>query len=269
MLDLVVVDDSSQEKPSRPGLASLHGFGGVFVPGSSAAALEARLFELKERSSFPSDPTAGEFKWSPGRGVWMRDGLVEEERFRFHNSVINLMIESRCEAFVVLHEGHSNWPLIWRDAAVKAHQLMADKATTGLLLADMPGGGKTAAFLGTCYDCLGPAPAPSGRHGIATSAVVAESRHTGLLQLADFVTGAVLSVFAGESGFAPRVFCAISRLFPARDGDAIGERCVLLRPMELVNLYHWLLGDSWVWLDGARISLPSPAYPYFKSPTSP
>jgi hypothetical protein len=86
-VDVFVIDDSTASAPSRPGMGPMVGVGGLHVPSASVKRLERALDDLCERTGFP---TGEEFKWSPQRGAWMRDGLVEDARREFFRTALAL-----------------------------------------------------------------------------------------------------------------------------------------------------------------------------------
>lgn len=87
MPDVVFIDDSEQTTPYREGMGSLKALGYVHVKSEKVADLEAELNELCSEVGFP-EGAVGEFKWSPGSDLWMRDELIEEEREQFFLSVL-------------------------------------------------------------------------------------------------------------------------------------------------------------------------------------
>jgi hypothetical protein len=58
-------------------MGRLVGVGGLLVRGEVVRDLERDLSSLCEKTGFPEGP-AGEFKWSPGKDLWMRDNLKIE-----------------------------------------------------------------------------------------------------------------------------------------------------------------------------------------------
>ena len=72
--------------------------GGIRVEESRLKNFEASLEDLCQRFGFPA---AEEFKWSPGRELWMHDNLVKDDRTRFfveaaecarNNGVIGVLV---------------------------------------------------------------------------------------------------------------------------------------------------------------------------------
>jgi hypothetical protein len=101
-MDLILVDDSKQKKPSRPGMGHLVAVGGLHVPSDGVQALARTLDETCKEYGFPSD--RDEFKWSPGRRDWMRKNLVEGDRQEFFADCLEAAKEEGAEAFVVIED---------------------------------------------------------------------------------------------------------------------------------------------------------------------
>ena len=73
-------DDARQERPSRHGMGPLVAIGGVRICSRRVRELERALDSLCADVRFPARQ---EFKWSPGRELWMHANLVEERRRDF------------------------------------------------------------------------------------------------------------------------------------------------------------------------------------------
>ncbi len=84
-MQLFFADDSRQPNPSRIGMGPLIAIGGISVPDSMARHLEQNINAICIEYGFPEGE---EFKWSPGRSLWMRRNLVEEKRERFFIDVL-------------------------------------------------------------------------------------------------------------------------------------------------------------------------------------
>ena len=80
------VDDSIQNNPSRPGMSPMVAIGGFRVCADNVSDLEKSILEICKDIGFPRDE---EFKWSPGRDLWMRDNLVDKKREQFFIAILN------------------------------------------------------------------------------------------------------------------------------------------------------------------------------------
>jgi len=84
--DLFFADDSTQNAPSRPGMNQLVGIGGINVNATAIGALNSEIEKICNDAGFPDGE---EFKWSPGRELWMHDNLIEGEREDFFLKVLS------------------------------------------------------------------------------------------------------------------------------------------------------------------------------------
>ena len=104
--DLIFSDDSRQNSPWRPGMAELAAVGGIGVAASAVWELGNAIEETCSLAGFPSGE---EFKWSPGRGLWMHDSLVHDNRRAFFSQIIAHLVEHEANvAVVVVERGHKS-----------------------------------------------------------------------------------------------------------------------------------------------------------------
>jgi hypothetical protein len=274
-MDLILVDDSKQRKPSRPGMGHLVAVGGLHVPSDGVQALTRTLDETCTEYGFPSDKD--EFKWSPGRRDWMRKNLVEEDRAEFFTDVLEAAKEEGGEAFVVIQDksrrstdgNHDDHEM----AAVKVFLERSDyhlrsTDTEALVIADHPAGGRKAEerFLSECVETL-----REGTQFMDLENVVLvltqDSKSTRLLQLADLIVGCTLSYVSGEDEHSPPLFEGQIKGMLREEGGRIGGVGLKLHPdFCFANLYHWLLGDDTLWKNGVGKPMPLDGWPYVNSP---
>jgi hypothetical protein len=107
-MKLFFLDDARQNSPSRPGMHPLIAAGGFCLPDSEVARLERSIDSLcRDRYGFPPNQ---EFKYSPGRELWMRSNLIGDARFRFFQELIQLVGGATGKAFVIIKDceyGHA------------------------------------------------------------------------------------------------------------------------------------------------------------------
>lgn len=96
-MDIFFVDDSMQKDPSREGMGELIAIGGLYVPSDEIANLERDINTLCHRYNFPNGE---EFKWSPGKNLWMRKNLIDSDREKFFVELINLVSTANATAIV-------------------------------------------------------------------------------------------------------------------------------------------------------------------------
>jgi hypothetical protein len=162
-VDLIVIDDSKQNKPSRPGMGPLVAVGGLHVPSDSVRELELLLADFCHEYGFPSH--VDEFKWSPDRKSWLRKNLQGDDRREFFETCLEGAKEAGAEGCVVIQDTSKRSTSGRRDdhelELVKVflertdHHL-ASTGTEAILLADHPTGGHAAEarFVSNCLDTL-------------------------------------------------------------------------------------------------------------------
>jgi len=150
-VDLILVDDSKQKKPSRPGMGSLVAVGGLHIPSDGVQALTKALNEICAEYGFPSD--RDEFKWSPDRRSWMRKNLEGDTRREFFEDCLEAAREEGAEAFVVIEDKTRRSTAGNRDDheldVVKVFLERSDyrlrrTGTEAIVIADHPTGGRSA-----------------------------------------------------------------------------------------------------------------------------
>jgi hypothetical protein len=100
-VDLFAIDDSAQRKPTRDGMGPLVAVGGVHVDGSTVRDVEFGLERLCADVGFP---TGEEFKWSPSKKSWMRNGLVDAARQGFFLQALSLARSLGVTAIVTMED---------------------------------------------------------------------------------------------------------------------------------------------------------------------
>jgi hypothetical protein len=102
LVKLFFLDDARQNAPSRAGMGPLVAVGALSVDGSVVGVLERAIDALcRAKYSFPPNE---EFKWSPGRELWMRGNLVGDKRTTFFKDVLQLVREQDGRAVVVVED---------------------------------------------------------------------------------------------------------------------------------------------------------------------
>ena len=274
-MDLVVIDDSKQKKPSRPGMGHLVAVGGLHIPSDGVRVLERTLEETCAEYGFPSHQD--EFKWSPDRRSWMRKNLHGELREGFFIDCLEAAREEGAEACVVIEDKSRRSTSGKRDDheldVVKVflertdHHLKSS-GTEAFLMADHPTGGRPAEarFVAHCIETL--------RNGTdfmdleRTALVVTEdSKNHRLLQLADLIVGCTLSYVSGEDEHSPPLFNGQIKGMLRQEGGRVGGVGLKLHPdFNFANLYHWLLGDTTLWKGSLGEPLPMRGRAYVNGP---
>ncbi|HHV63161.1 MAG TPA: DUF3800 domain-containing protein [Firmicutes bacterium] len=275
-MDLFFADDARQNRPSRAGMGPLVATGGIYVPAKSVRNLERVLDNLCTDCGFPPRE---QFKWSPGRELWMHDHLTEERRDNFFVQALRLAVKKDAKAIIIIEDtrfktatGAATPELdVTQMLIERVHNLLEQLDSEALIIVDRPSGDRREEdkFLANCVDTLQNGTVYVRPERIALNVLSAPSKFHRLLQLADVVTSCSLAFVAGENRFAPRIFDAVKRLLDRGVGRVGGIALKIHPDLRYANLYGWLLGDSDFTRHGVIYSLPAKNFPYATSPDSP
>lgn len=247
-------DDSEQLRPSLPGIVPpVRAFGGLFASSEAAEGLARAVVALKSEYGFPA---RAEMKWSPGRGLWMRDKLKHPERGLFFRDVCREVVASGCAIEVVISEAR-----FWGDEMdVSDRELVLAKVLTSRVwrarerppgaeqlkfIWDEPGKNKGPVFCNTLNRYYGrlawaSVPDPSIEHHFCV-----ESHSTVLMQVADLLVACATSYFCGESQYSPPVWQEMLPAMRRGPSHEIGGWGVTILPgRSNANHYHWMCGDE-------------------------
>lgn len=248
--------------------------GGIGITSESVAGLECKLDALCLKFGFPPNQP---FKWSPGRELWMRSGLVGPARSAFYQQALMLGAAHAAKAFVAIEDTHHTTATQVESHELDVVRLLLERLdrlarmrnTYGIVIADRPGGDRKdeEKFLAACLETL-----KTGTNYVRperiTKVVVAPSKYHRVLQLADLITGCTLSYVSGEHSMSPVIFPHVRPLL-ACEGSRIGGIGVKIHPDYLyANLYHWLFGDTYIVKVMTPHSLPLENRPYSRSANS-
>lgn len=272
-IDFFFADDARQRKPTRSGMGELVATGGVNVPAECVREIGQQIDALCTECGFPPGQ---EFKWSPGRELWMHQHLVRNDRLDFFLKVIEILGQHQAIATVVVEDTAYQTATGAKTHELDAvtlflervdHQCERDNAF-GFVIVDRPGGdrGDEDAFMATCLETL-----QLGTRYVKPSFIVhnvlsAPSHHSRLLQAADVITSCTLSIVSGETQYAPSVFEAVKPLLD-RNGARIGGYGLKIHPdARYANLYHWLVNDMFFYKASTFAELPLPRRHYATNP---
>ena len=246
--------------------------GGIYVASEHINALERVLNQLAVDHGFPSGE---EFKWSPGREDWMRQGLVGPARSRFCTAVIEHCSQRGVRVTVVICDTESRIPPRYRTHEAFATELlieriewMASRAGRDVLIVfDRPGGARAEeeTFLGQCLDTIQEGTPFVRPARIALNALSTSSHFVRLLQAADLFTGIVTSYVSGEARYSPPYIPGLRPMIAGEPGRVGGFGIKLHPDFRYANLYHWLFGDEYLWRGNLGIPLPIPDRPFSRN----
>jgi hypothetical protein len=278
VLDVIFADDSKQDNPSRTGMGPLVAIGSIYVPGDKVKLLEDNLEGICTKYGFPPG-REGEFKWSPGKELWMHDELTGQERQNFFLEAIGQLQESESSITIVVSDRNSGLanPEKAEDSfedvtfmlLERIDRQLLERGNTGIVVTDTPPGNRSDEnkFLQKCLETITSGTRFVKPERIAVNVLSSPSRLIRCLQMADVVTSASLAFISGENTYSPKIFSAIKPLLNNKSG-IIGGIGVKIHPdFRYTNLYHWLLGDSYHYKDGS--SLPLAKSPYAKNSYAP
>ena len=271
--DLVFADDSLQKNPTRPGMGPLVGVGGLSVAASTVAELGRALENTCSEAGFPAGE---EFKWSPGRDLWMHDNLVGKPRLAFLRQVIQHLIDHEATIAVVVVDRKFKSATHVETAEEDATRLFLERVeyccsknfSRALVVTDRPAGGRgdEDEFLSRCLEMLQEGTDYVQHKSIVHNVVSTPSRLSRLLQAADVVTGITVAATAGEKSYAPPLLQELRPLF-YRDSNRIGGYGLKIHPaVRYMNLYHWLVGDTHFYRGQSATPLPAEGVPYNRDP---
>jgi hypothetical protein len=270
--DLVFVDDSRHRTPSRPGMRSFVSVGALSIPSYRARQAANDIESVCKSYEFPEGE---EFKWSPGRKLWMHSAVRAERRHAFFVDVIRILAAHEAVVAVVIVDEiaarASDGATPEEDAVTmlleRVEHLCNQHDSQCLVLADRPGGGRREEdeFLADCLEVLTTGTTFVLPENIVHNVVSTSSHLSRLLQAADLVTGIVAARVAGEREFSPPLFELVLPLF-YRDGTRVGGYGLKIHAaLRYCNLYHWLCGDDTFWQRMVGHGLPRPGFIYSKS----
>jgi hypothetical protein len=268
------LDDSRQSTPSRDGMETpLCSVGGICVPEAHLQHLASSLEDLCSRVGFP---TGEEFKWSPGRELWMRANLQADERTSFFleaarlakdHSVTGILVCSDVK-YEALTNADTHELATVRLLLERIHQ-HTPRQQQCTVIADTPSGSSRRTNDDFIYDCLNTV--RSGTNVFASLdrihiVLLYDSRWHRCLQLADLFTSCLTAYIAGEDRWSPPVAESLRELLREEMGRRGGYGVKLHPDYIYSNLYHWLFGDEYFVTDNLGDKLPMPKRPYGTSP---
>lgn len=274
-MDVFFADDSSQSRPSRPGMGRLLAVGGIYVPGDEVRYLEDAINQTCEKYRVPNGE---EFKWSPRRDSWMHSGLIGRSRTEFFTEVLGHCARSGAEASAVIVDRDlptATGSVVTPEYATgmlirQVDRIAARRSATVIVVVDRPGGGRTEEerLLTAALNTLRQGGGYELPKRIALNPLCTTSNFIRLLQAADVAVSCATQFLAGKTQYSPHIFNTLVR--PLLRVSPIGGVAIGLHPeTKYANLYHWALGDSIFMEVALGRPLPDPRYPYARDPNTP
>ncbi len=250
-MQLWFVDDARQQTPTRQGMGPLRAAGAICVSEANLKSFEDALDALCRTVGFPDRQ---EFKWSPGRELWMRDHLTGQARTEFFLTAVTIARDHDiCGALAVVDTDHTviagagNHETSVVRLLLERIQNATSMEEYALFIADTPSGGSrqnSDAFISDCPEtmCTGTnALSPLNRIAMV---LTCSSHLNRCLQFADLFTSCLTAFVSGENRWSPSVARELRGLLRAELGRVGGCGVKIHPDYVYANLYHWLFGDD-------------------------
>jgi hypothetical protein len=265
-------DDTKQKSCSRIGMRKLMGVGGIVVLDNAIRPLASDIDRLCEDFRFPAQEP---FKWSPAKGLWMRENLTADDRVEFFTQVLGAAKKHDVQTLAVLtecgvsfatkqakdHEQDTVYMLLERFNA------MLGFGELGVAVAARPSGGRgdEDMFLRACEGVRRMGTDYSKLDKLALNVLTMQASESRLLQLADLVIATSGAMVSGNDKFATAIWPSVACLFREEGWRKGGVGLKVHPDYSYVNLYHWLLGDDTFWRFNTGHPLPMKGRPFYKS----
>ncbi len=269
------VDDARQRSPTRERMGSLCVVGAICISDENLRSFENALDELCLNTGFPDRQ---EFKWSPGRDLWMRDNLRGDARREFFLKAVNCARDHDiCGVLTAIDTNHKviTGADSYEAAVVRLLLERIHNSTPcgerALIIADTPSGGSkqtSDTFISSCLDTL-----RAGTNALASldriAMVLTCSSHLNrCLQFADLFTSCLTAFVSGENRWSLPVANELRGLLRSELGSVGGCGVKIHPDFVYANLYYWLFADKTFLRSGCRTPFPLQGRPYAGSPDS-
>ena len=229
--------------------------GGFRLEADRVRTVEMALDALCKTTGFPPGER---FKWSPQKDMWMRANLTGAARREFFLAVVRVLAENNAQVTVVLTDTKCSPATraatpesdVTTMFIERAHIQLTEAAKDGIVIVERPGGGRTDEdhFLSSCMDVIQAGTDYVRPERFALNVISTSAKFCRCLQAADVVTSAVTANVSGEMTYSRPIFDEIKPLFRSNCGSIGGTGLKLHPDARYMNLYHWILGDTYyVW----------------------
>lgn len=257
-------DDSSQNC-ARNGMEKLVAFGGVLVDAVQLKPLSQRIDNIAASYGLPREE---EIKWSPRKGSWIYNNLKNEERLSCYTEVLQAANDYDCKVAVALCDyAMCNLKPEWGSERCVTYALervslhLAKAKQEAVIIADRPSGGHKEAdqFIASFLDRLNSEHNHISGETFSLNMLTAPSHMVRHLQLADLVVSITTAMFAGQAKWAGQYFDLVKSMLLKNALGYIGGTGVKVYPDQLINLYHWVLGENQFSKARAGLAWPIPS----------
>jgi hypothetical protein len=268
---LAFADDSRQSRPALEGMGALVSAGAVVLDHIEARDCATDIEIICDRLGFPR---GDEFKWSPGRELWMRDNLKDAKRTDFYLEVINALDIHNARIVVCMNDSQYATATSARTHEDDVTALLMERlgqmfaaVDGGMLIVDRPSGNRKEedVFLGRCSALIESGTDFVQLKGFCHNVVSIPSKHSRLVQAADLIVGSVTARVGGEKQWSAAIFEALKPMFASGATKTSGYG-LKIHPSKLKNLYHWLLQEDFHLHGNVGIRYPFMDQPFSEDP---
>lgn len=242
-------DDSAQNS-ARSGMGKLLAFGGVLVEADQLKSLAHAIDGIAANYGLPPGE---EIKWSPRKGSWIYENLKDQNRISCYSDVLKAANDHNCKAVVAIcdYEMRNLKPewgfercVTYALERVSTH--LTNQNQEAIIISDRPSGGHKEAdqFLAAFIEHINSAHNHMLEETFSLNMLTASSHMVRHLQLADLVVAITTAMFAGQNKWASQYFDLVKSMFIKNALGYTGGTGVKIYPDQLINLYHWVLGEK-------------------------
>jgi hypothetical protein len=149
--------------------------------------------------------------------------------------------------------------------ALERFNFVLSSQDIGMVIAARPSGGRTDEdkFLSACVDIVTAGTSYAKFGQFATNVLTMPFGNSRLLQVADLVVSITTAMIAGHAEYAGPVFPHVRALLRSSLGRIGGVGVKIHPDYSYVNLYHWVLGDTFFVRSNLGLPLPMQNRPFF------
>lgn len=242
--------DDSAQKGARSGMGKIVAFGGVLIAGDQLRTLSQRIDEIATSFGIPAGE---EIKWSPKKGSWIYSNLQGDSRAKCYKEILTAAQEAGCKAVVTAcdFEMRKLKPEWGFERCVtytleRVSTYLSKSSQQAVIIADRPSGGHKEAdqFLEAFVEHLSSNHNHMLEETFSLNMLTAQSHMTRHLQIADLVVAITTAMVAGQTKWAAEYFEIVKGMLLRNVLGNIGGTGLKVYPDKLVNLYHWVLGET-------------------------
>ncbi|MDO9518916.1 MAG: hypothetical protein Q7L19_01720 [Pseudohongiella sp.] len=265
-------DDSSQ-RGNRLKMGKIVAYGGILVPSDRTLELSHVIDQIAEKAGIPDRE---EIKWSPRKNSWIYNNLGGEDRFNCYSSILKATEQAGATVIATVCDPEMrHLRLEWGFERCVTYTLERVSAYTEnlesqtVVISDRPSGGKREEdqFLLDYLDHIESDYNFMIKGNFALNMLTAPSHLVRLLQVADLVTAITTAMVSGQTKYAKDYFGLVMPMFAKNALGSVGGTGLKVYPDNLINLYHWVLGEQHFSKASrmAGIPLPHSSYLYYEN----